>query len=206
LTRLPAIILLAAIGSAALAGDRLDRIKGTSSSSVSFLGWDAGTPIFEKVTTGDLGGEKDEYFRMHEGKRVHVGGKALPTHLESLPQGTVLTIGSPFPLRLVNLDEAKIQPLVDAVLQFQDGKWPEKKPFPSAAVRLAIHFKGKDGKEQILWRGTRTVRVYADGEAGPTAGFAQIRQASISPDGKSAAVVLVVNDSWEPLLLPLQDR
>jgi hypothetical protein len=201
------ILLFAPVGSPSLAGDRSEGRRGTPSSSISFLGWDAGTPIFEKVTTWDLGGgEKDEYFRMREGKRVPVRPKALGRPIESLPQGTTLTIGDPSPLRLVNLDEAKIQILVDATLRFADGKWPKNKPFPSAAVRLAIRFKAGGGKDQILWEGTRTVRVYADQEAGPTVQGPQIRQASIAPDGKTAAVVLVVNDTWEPLSLRLDGQ
>jgi len=142
---------------------------------------------------------------MRDGKRIPVRLKALATPIESLPQGTLLDSGEPFPMRLVDLDEAKIQVLTDAVQRFEEDKWPRDKPWPSVKVRLEIHFQNKGSKDKILWRGTRTVRVVGE-EGGPAAHDPEIRRASISPDGKSAAVVLVVADTWEPLFLRLDGK
>jgi hypothetical protein len=198
--RLFVIVLLVLGGSPSLASGRSAKRKGTPSSDVWFVGWDEGTPIFNKTTTwGAEGDEKEEIVRMRDGKLLPVHPKALSKPIESLPQGR--TDDDSFPLQLVNLDRAKVEAIHNVILK-GDGSWPKVKP---VKARLEIHFKGKSGKDQILWRGTRTVRVYGD-EGGPTVTPPGFRQASISPDGKRVAINLETNDTSEPLLLRLDDQ
>jgi hypothetical protein len=194
------IVLLVLGASPSLASGRSAKRKGAPSITFWFLGWDAGTPIFNKMTSWDPEGrEREQLFRMRDGKLLPVRPNALAKRIESLSQGT--TESDPSPLRLVNLDEAKVEAMEDVVRQ-GDGSWPKLKP---AKVRLEIHFKEKSGKDRILWQGTRAVRVYGD-EGGPTVSLPRIGQDSISPDGKTAVVVLVVNDTSEPLLLRLDGQ
>jgi hypothetical protein len=194
------IVVLVLGASPSPASGRPAKSKGPPRTTFWFLGWDAGTPIFNKITSWEPeGDEREELFRMRDGKLLPVNPKGLAKPIESLSEGT--SESDPSPLQLVNLDEAKVEAMEDVVRQARGG-WPKLKP---AKVRLAIHFKEKSGKDRILWQGTRAVRVYGD-EGGLTVSLPRIGQDSISPDGKTAVVVLVVNDTSEPLLLRLDGQ